>query len=227
MKYNILSVVAHPDDEILGFGATTIKLTKQGHKVTNCILSGEVKARRYKPKEKQLLEDLHNAQKIVGAELPIIGKFPNIEFNTVSHIELVQFIEKAIEDTQPDYIFTHYPYDLNNDHYHVSKACQAAARLFQRKPLKPLKGLFFMEIQSSTDWAFPVDSNVFVPDMFVEVGEELLNLKIRALSAYRGVMREYPHPRSIESLKGIATYRGSQAGIRYAEAFKTAFNILF
>ncbi len=227
MTFNILSVVAHPDDEILGFGASAAKLSKMGHKVINCILSGEVNARRFKPKDNELFEDLHAAQKIIGAKKPIIGNFPNIEFNTVPHLELVQFIEKAIEETEPDYIFTHYPYDLNNDHYHVSKACQAAARLCQRKPLKPIRGLFFMEIMSSTDWAFPIDSNIFAPDSFIEVGEDLIDVKLEALSAYRGVMRDYPHPRSVETLKGIAAYRGSQSGLRYAEAFKTAFNILF
>jgi hypothetical protein len=59
------------------------------------------------------------------------------------------------------------------------------------------------------------------------VGEDLIDVKLEALSAYRGVMRDYPHPRSVETLKGIAAYRGSQSGLRYAEAFKTAFNILF
>jgi len=227
MNNNILCIVAHPDDEILGFGATTAKLTKQGYKVTNCILSGEVNARRHKPENKELMEDLLAAQKIVGAEKPIVGHFPNIEFNTIPHLELVQFIEQTIECIEPDFIFTHYPYDLNNDHYQVSIACQAASRLFQRKKIKPLKGLFFIEILSSTDWAFPVDSNIFSPDTFVEVGAELIDIKIKALSTYRGVMREYPHPRSPEVLKGIAAYRGSQAGIKYAEAFKTAFQVLF
>ena len=60
-------------------------------------------------------------------------------------MELVQYIEKIIEEVQPDIIITHHPYDLNNDHYHTSKACQAAARLYQRKPCKALKGLYFMD----------------------------------------------------------------------------------
>jgi LmbE family N-acetylglucosaminyl deacetylase len=139
---------------------------------------------------------------------------------------LVKFIEDAIEQVQPDIIFTHYPYDLNNDHYQVSKACQAAARLFQRRKIKPLESLYFMEVLSSTEWGFPVDSNTFSPDTFVEIGKKFLDLKIQALEAYKGVMRDYPHPRSIEVLEGLAAYRGSQAGLHYAESFKTAMNVL-
>ncbi len=222
----ILSVTAHPDDEILGFGATAAKLAAGGCKIYNCILSGEANARNNRPDTLELYKHMLKAQQIIGAQKPIIGSFPNIQFNAVEHLQLVQFIENAIETTKPDYIFTHHPYDLNNDHYHVSKACQAAARLFQRKPIKPIKGLYFMEIVSSTDWAFPVNASSFQPNTFFEVGREFINTKIKALNAYEGVMRDYPHPRSSEVIEGLAAYRGGQSGLKYAEAFQAVFQIL-
>ena len=40
---------------------------------------------------------------------------------------------------------------------------------------------------------------------------------------YRGVTREYPHPRSKEDIKGLAAYRGGQSGSNYAEAFESVF----
>jgi len=221
-----LTVTAHPDDEILGFGASSRFLTQNGHKVINLILSGQVEARMHKPSQTELETDTANAQSIVGAEPAILGPFPNIKFNTVPHLDLVQFIEMHIEDIQPDYIFTHHPYDLNNDHYHTSKACQAAARLYQRKPIKPVKGLYFMEIPSSTDWAFPVDGQKFTPNTYIEVGEEGVMAKLQALAAYKGVMRDFPHPRSEEVIKSYAAIRGAEAGLKYAEAFQVAFNVL-
>lgn len=226
MKKIILSVTAHPDDETLGFGGSAAKFISQGHKVYNCILSGNADARRNRPETEELIADTFAAQKILGCEDPIMGSFPNIKFNTVPHLELVQYIEKVIEDVQPDYIFTHYPYDLNNDHYHVSKACQAASRLFQRKETKRIKGIYFMEVLSSTDWAFPVGGNSFQPNTFVEIGKEFLEIKLNALAAYRGVMRPYPHSRSTEALTGIAAYRGGQSGSNYAEAFQCIFQFI-
>ena len=226
MKNTILTITAHPDDEILGFGATAAKLTKEGHKVVNCILSGKVDARQDRPEPDELYNDIIRAQNIVGVEKPILGDFPNIKFNTVPHLELVQFIEEAIEEVNPDFIFTHHPSDMNDDHVCVSRACQAASRLFQRKKMKPIKGLYFMEILSSTDWALPCNVIPFQPDTFIEVGEENIEKKIEALNAYRGVMRNFPHPRSYEILKGLAAYRGGQSGKLYAESFQTAFHIL-
>jgi LmbE family N-acetylglucosaminyl deacetylase len=221
-----LTGTAHPDDEILGFGGSSFILTQNGHIVYNLILSGNVDARRYRPNEETLKENTSLAQKIVGAQPPILGPFPNIKFNSLPHLELVQFIESYIEKIQPDVIFTHHPYDLNNDHYHTSIACQAAARLFQRKPVKPLSALYFMEIPSSTDWAFPGSGQKFNPDTFIEIGENGLRAKIDALYAYEGIMRDYPHSRSDESIRALATIRGSQVGRNLCEGFQTAMNII-
>jgi LmbE family N-acetylglucosaminyl deacetylase len=222
----ILSVTAHPDDEVLGFGATAARLAASGCEVHNCILSGEVDVRRHRPEIEELRHDIDRAQEILGCRPAILGAFPNIAFNTVPHIELVRFIEAAIEAVRPDYIFTHHPNDLNNDHHHVSIACQAASRLYQRKPVKRIRGLYLMEIPSSTDWAYSVGANRFQPNTYFEVGEEYLSVKLKALEAYRGVMRPFPHSRSGEVLRGLSACRGAEAGMRYAEAFQALFQTL-
>jgi LmbE family N-acetylglucosaminyl deacetylase len=219
----VLIVVAHPDDEILGCGATASLLARSGVPVRTCILSGEVTARNGRPSLRDLHEDIRTAQEILGLGEPVLGCFPNLQFNTVPHIERVQFIEKAILDTGSDVVFTHHPSDVNDDHRHTAHACGAAVRLFQRRAgVKPLRALLYMEILSSTDWSFPGEGRPFQADTFVPA-TETLSRKIEALRAYRGVMRPFPHPRSEEILRGIAAYRGGQAGMEYAEAFQTAF----
>ena len=50
-----------------------------------------------------------------------------------------------------------------------------------------------------------------------------LSKKLEALDAYRGVKRDYPHPRSAQAIEGLAAYRGAQSGCNYAEAFQVAF----
>ena len=218
-----LVVAAHPDDEILGCGATAAALASSGWEVQACILSGQADARRNRPDLPELKRDTMQAQNILGMKAPILGSFPNIKFNTVPHLDLVQFIEGSIASTGAGVLFTHHPGDLNNDHTQTSRACQAAARLFQRSPgIKPLRALYFMEILSSTDWAFNSAGNPFRPDTFVAVGP-YLEKKIEALRSYKGIIRDFPHPRSEEILRGLAALRGGQAGIEYAEAFQTAF----
>ena len=218
---NYLIVVAHPDDEVLGAGATIHKLAQEGHTVDVCIMCTEAKARAFRPEDNELNDDMDSSLKMLGVRNKYEGTFPNIEMNNEPHLHLVQFIEKAIAQTEPDVVITHHPSDTNNDHLHTSLACQAAIRLFQRHPeMKPLSEFWYMEVLSSTEWAVNTSMNRFVPNTYVEVGKEGIQKKVDALAAYRGVMRPYPHPRSSEALFGLAAYRGAQAGCDHAEAFE-------
>ena len=217
-----LIVVAHPDDEVLGAGATIHKLTKQGQEVNVCVLCGQAQARA--GLSHQLNAEMHECLRMLGVNRVFIGDFPNIKMNTSAHLDLVQFIEKSILETGADHVITHHPSDLNNDHHQTSVACQAAVRMFQRRTDVPrLKELLYMEVSSSTEWALNTSVSDFRPNTFVEVGKEGVEQKLRALSCYQGVMRPYPHPRSEEAITGLAAFRGSQAGLCYAEAFESAF----
>jgi len=219
---NYLVVVAHPDDESDGAGATIHKLITEGNNVAVCIMVGKVVARR--GLSDSLEEDEKKAMDILGVKKVYQADFPNIKMNTTPHLDLVQFIESAIEDYNAEAIITHHPTDVNNDHVMTSYAAQAAARLFQRKEGIPALKLFiFMETPSSTEWSLDSGANRFTPNLFVEIGKEGLQIKHKALAAYKGVMRVYPHPRSIEAYEGLAAYRGCQSGCKYAEAFECVF----
>ena len=219
-------MVAHPDDEILGAGGTASCLASHGSPVYCAILSGSVTERRGRPDTEELAQQRRAAHSKVGLLEAAVGSFPNIRFNCVPHVELVQFIEGVIQRLRPSIVFTHHPADINDDHRHTSLACQAAVRLFQRQPGGvPLQALMYMEVPSSTDWSFDHGA-AFRPTTFLEIGEEHLAHKLAALREYQGVMRPYPHPRSEEVVRGLALVRGAQAGMRHAEAFETVFQDL-
>lgn len=220
-----LLVVAHPDDEILGFGATGAKLVEQGEIVQPVILSSGAEYRTQRPATPQLLADIERANGVVGFQAPVLGSFPNIQMNTIPHIDIVRFIEEQVAAFNPSRIVTHHPSDLNNDHLQVSRCCAAAARLYQRQPSGDrLRSFMYMEVPSATDWGFPGQSSPFVPERFVEVGG-FIEKKLEALACYRSVMRPYPHPRSAEAIRALAQFRGAQSGLNMAEAFQTAYCI--
>lgn len=220
MKY--LLVVAHPDDEVLGAGASMWKWSQAGDIVEVAIMCTEAKARAFRPEDNELEDDTNDALKYVGISRKYEATFPNIEMNTVPHLELVQFIESVIKESEPDIVITHHPADTNNDHLQTSMACQEAVRLFQRRPeVKRIKEFWFMEVPSCTEWAINNAMNLFRPNTYVEVGKTGVEAKIKALSMYRGVMRPYPHPRSAEYISGLGAMRGGQWGCDYAESFET------
>ena len=220
---NYLIVVAHPDDEALGAGATIHKLVEQGHKVAVATMANHAAARANI--SETLASDQVEAFNIMGVSKSYAADFPNIKMNTVPHLDLVQFIEKCIEDFGAEAIITHHPSDTNIDHVETSRAALAAVRIAQRKEGIPaLKLVLLMEIMSSTEWGLDSSVKKFNPNYFVEIGKGGLDLKLKALYAYKGIMRPYPHPRSNEAVEGLAAYRGGQAGCKYAEAFECVFS---
>lgn len=219
MKY--LLVVAHPDDEVLGAGASIWNWTRKGDVVDVALMCTEAKARAFRPGDEELNSDLDESAAYLGVNKKYEATFPNIEMNTIPHLKLVQFIESAIKESEPDVIITHHPADTNNDHLQTSMACQEAIRLFQRRPeVKRVKEFWYMEVPSCSEWAINNAFNLFRPNCYVEVGKEGVDAKIKALSMYRGVMRPYPHPRSAEYITGLAAMRGGQWGQNYSEAFE-------
>lgn len=219
MRY--LLVVAHPDDEVLGAGASIWKWAKENNTVDVAIMCTEARARAFRPGDEELNSDLDESAKYLGINDKYEATFPNIEMNTVPHLKLVQFIESAIKESEPDIIITHHPADTNNDHLQTSMACQEAIRLFQRRPeIKRVKEFWYMEVPSCSEWGINSAMNLYHPNCYVEVGKEGIDAKIKALSMYRGVMRPYPHPRSAEYIRGLAAVRGSQWGVNYAESFE-------
>lgn len=221
MKY--LLVVAHPDDEVLGAGASIYRWSREGNVIYVAIMCTEAKARAFRPEDNELDDDMNASTEFLGVNRKFEATFPNIEMNTVPHLQLVQFIESAIKESEPDIVITHHPADTNNDHLQTSMACQEAIRLFQRRPeVKRIKEVWYMEVPSCSEWAINNAMNLFRPNCFVEVGEDAVDAKIKALGMYRGVMRPYPHPRSAEYIKGLAAVRGSQWGQKYSESFEVA-----
>ncbi len=223
---NILCVVAHPDDEVLGFGATAASLTSLGKEVTTLFLCSKAEKRHLGKDEYELINSAKATANLLKMSKPIFEDFPNLALHNVDSFLLVEAIENAIKKTNPDVIVTHHPSDLNIDHQVISNLTLAASRLAMRRPdlsLKKIKNVMFMEILSSTDWGYPTNVSQFRPNLFFEVSYEDLMKKIDALELYEGVIRDRPHPRNKETIISSALNRGSQCNALYAESFESCY----
>ena len=223
MEY--LVVVAHPDDEVLGAGATICKLVEQGHHVSVCILCSKAEARAKRPNDVEMQEDLFSSMELLKVSDVYLGNFIDSQLNMSPHLKIVQFIEDALKRSKATRVITHHPNDLNNDHQITSLCCQEAARLSMRMTanVPDIELIAFMEVLSSTDWVLNHSVEAFLPNTFVEVGEKRVLKKIEALGRYKHVMRPFPHPRCKNVIQGLAAYRGGQSGCDYAEAFQVVF----
>ena len=216
----VLIVAAHPDDEVIGCGGTIIRLTKEEFEAYTLILGEGVTSRdnrRSRQKQEgeivELKKQAKEANEILGVKQVFFFDFPDNRFDTVSFLDIVKTVEKIKNEIKPDIIFTHYEKDLNIDHQITYKAVITATR-----PLKGerVKEVYSFEVPSSTEWSYPLS---FSPDMFFDISKTI-DIKLKALEKYKTELREFPHPRSLKSVKLTASLWGMKLGLDYAEAFK-------
>lgn len=219
---SVLVIAAHPDDEILGCGGTMTRLIREGVQVRIAILAEGMSSRygqRADADQKQL-QHLHSraqqaADKIGATEL-VLCKLPDNRLDTVPLLDVVKTVEGLVDRFHPTVIYTHHPGDLNVDHGVVHRAVLTATRPMNGQCVRDL---YAFEVPSSTEWAFQRLEPSFRPNVFVDISDSLDN-KIAALECYDTEIREFPHPRSAEALRAIATRWGSVAGVKAAEAFE-------
>ena len=228
---NILVVVAHPDDEVLGMGGTILKHAIQGDTITVAYMTTGITSRRsskyqnvssyeinkkleldMKKQIEELRKDAKKACNLLKVKKFFFFDFPDNEMDTVPLLKIVKTIEKLVKEIKPERIYTSHYGDLNIDHRIVFEATLTACR-----PVRlSVKEIMCFEILSSTEWAFPYRFN---PNHFININGEL-DKKIKAMQAYKNEIRKFPHPRSVENIKNSAHRWGTVSGFHAAEAFE-------
>lgn len=220
----ILVVVAHPDDELLGLGATMHRLIHDYGCTVRAIILGEGITSRADERDvekwKKELEihrsNIKEAQDAIGYKSVGVYDFPDNRFDTVALLDIIKVIEKEKSQFQPEVIFTHHGGDVNIDHQRTFEAVITATRPMEHEMVKTI---IAFETPSGTEWRAASDPKHFIPNLFFEVKEENLAAKIKGMEAYEFEKRKYPHPRSPEALKILAQRWGVVVGKEYAEAF--------
>ena len=130
-------------------------------------------------------------------------------------LTVVKFIETEIKKFKPSIIITHNENDLNIDHMLTFKAVVTATRPSTKTFVK---SIYCFETPSSTENNFSKLKVSFNPNLYFDISNYITK-KIKLLKIYKKEIKKYPHSRSLEGIKVLAKYRGTQIGVKYAEAF--------
>lgn len=217
-------VVAHPDDELLGLGATLHKLIKEYNVTSHVVILGEgitSRADRHDTKmwEQELATHKNNiksAQQAIGYHTVQAYDFPDNRFDTVALLDIIKVVENEKQRFSPAIIFTHHGGDLNVDHQLTFESVVTACRPMEHEQVQTI---ITFETPSGTEWRAPSDPRHFLPNLYIEVSRDDLEAKIKGMESYEFEKRNYPHPRSPEALIIQAQRWGVAVGAAYAEAF--------
>ena len=205
---NILVIAAHPDDEVLGMGATIRKLMKKNNKIHLCVVSEGATAQY---KDKRMIKVRRDAcvrsGKILGISSFHFLEFPDMRLDSIPHLEINVELEKIISKYKPKVVYTT-PNDLNKDHQKVFESTLVVTRPISSS----VKHVLCYEIPGFI-------KTQFHPTVYEDVTREI-SLKIRAFKIYKSEVKKFPHARSIASIANLAIYRGIEAGLKRAEAFQ-------
>jgi len=109
--------------------------------------------------------------------------------------------------------------DIHHDHPSIFQSSMVAMRPNSKHYVKKILSY---ETLSETEWGYPRN---FQPTLYVDISDTI-DVKIEAMKAYASELKQYPHPRSIEIIEALAKKRGSEVGLKYAEAFEIIKEII-
>ena len=207
----VLVVAAHPDDELLGIGGIVKKHTLKGDRVRSIIMC-EGESLRYGENVGQATA-IEEAAQILGVEKVYRLNYPDQKLDTLTLTGLIKPLEEISEEFKPDIIYCQSGTDINRDH----KILFEAANVAFRPTSEWIKEFYSFYTASSTEWGFP---RCFVPDTWIDI-TDVLESKILAFERYHSEVREYPHPRSSDSLRYQAHFWGNQCCMDAAEVLMT------
>lgn len=211
-----LVLAVHPDDETLGCGGTLLKHKADGDDIywliatsikEGCGFSREKVLER--EKEIETVKDMYDFSGVFNIEIPAM------KADKSGLHELVVKISEVFNKIKPEIIYLPFMNDIHSDHRILFQAAYSCTKTF-RCPF--IKKVLMMETISETEFVPQTKDTVFLPNYFVDVSG-FLDKKLDIMKVYRSEYGKHPFPRSSETIRALATFRGAMAGCDFAEAF--------
>jgi len=205
MAKNILAIGAHFDDIELGCGGTIARHVKNGDNVIMLVLTNSAYY-NYDGTPIRTVEvakkEGENAAKILGVDnLISVG----LETKTLQYgFELIEIINKVIDENNIDIIYTHWDKDVHQDHSAIGRATLNAGR--------HVKNILMYR----SNWYHT--SFEFRGNYYVDISD-FMDIKIASVKAHENEYRKFGDG-WIEFFVNENRNAGQKIGCQYAEAFE-------
>ena len=218
----VLVVAVHPDDETLGCGGSILKHKDQGDEIYWLVVTSPIKgdhpafSDEFIAKRNALVDRVAEAY---GFNETIKLSLPTQKLHAVDLKDIIVKVADVFKRIQPDTIYMMYNNDVHSDHRVAFDAVYSCTKSF-RYPF--IRRILMIEALSETEFSVATQATAFVPNVFVDI-TQYIEKKLEIMSMFDGEIMQEPYPRSLSSIKALASVRGSRAGVMYAEAFQLLY----
>jgi len=209
----ILAFAPHADDIEIGMGGAIARFKAVGYdvKIINLIVPCEDSSGKASSEAKKVrTAEAFAAAKILGVEMEILDLNP---YSFGFTREMAKDFDQLIRNYKPGYIFMTWEHDSHQDHQALAKILYSATR-------KNNCSLYMYETMIPGG----ISSDAFRPQLFIDISE-YIEIKKASIDAYKSVFSSSID--LVDAIIGRANFRGSQIGVKYAEAFEIVKEIIY
>ena len=217
---NILVLAPHADDETLGCGWVIARFAAEGHRVVVGVVTGPGEGEHpFVPQHlfEEVRAELRQAASILGVAEIIFGNIATTMAADTQRRTLNAEVKRIIDAANPEMLFVPFPLDLHSDHREVFHSASIVWRPYLDGGRR-IREVYCYEVPSETHLNIPYVEQGFTPNCWFDISDHL-ETKLNAFAAFRSQVQQGPLPRSLEAVRAMATWRGSQIGVRAAETF--------
>jgi len=139
---------------------------------------------------------------------------PPARLDALPLVDVVERFSSVFNAFQPEEVLPHRS-DVHTDHRVVFAASAACSKWFRHPSVRRVLAY---ETVSETEFGLDAAS-VFRPNTFVDISQ-YLEAKLQAMAVYKSELDTFPFPRSLQAIRAVAMWRGSNSGFAAAEAFE-------
>ena len=217
----VLVIAPHADDETIGVGGAIARYASEGHDVYVGVVTGHGDDAPHPLWPRSVWDTIRGeareAMAVLGVKQLLFREIPAVSVANQPIWSLNKITGSIVAEVAPDVLFVPFPYDLHKDHrelfHSLSVSWRPATELGRN-----IREIYTYEVQSETHWNVPYVEPGYLPNVHMDISDHL-ETKMKALACYKSQIRDAPDTRSLEAIRALATWRGSQIGVRAAEAF--------
>jgi LmbE family N-acetylglucosaminyl deacetylase len=209
----VIVVAPHPDDETLGCGGTLLRHRADGDELHWLIVTrmdaslGYTAARIARRDEEEAAVARHYRFAAVHR-----GGFIATRLDAIRG-DVVKAVATIFNAVQPETVYLPFRTDVHTDHRVVYDSVAACTKWFRHGSVRRV-----LAYETPSETEFGLSNDGFNPNVFVDISAHL-DGKVQAMKLYAEEIEDFPFPRSVETIRSLAAFRGSSCGCTAAEAF--------